>query len=432
MHVRKYTDLWGIRRLEIALWGLKVRFPYGNWKAYRQKKKQRRHEKRQKKYEKITAAFREANQAYLAHKKDHTIRRLFFTSGNLQLINAMAIISQLAENEKKSSINHIIVQSSVTNDDFEKANREMAALCGPHHHYYFCCGGNWNPERFIKYIIKHRLEEIDEVYCLRLWTPLIIFETLYRSAKCIVMDEGAGSLIPADRGRMRKYCRKMLTTFFLGKLDYVSFPGRPWSVEHIQQEYFDCIANKCASLYPWELPFSEKKYIIFCGTYAASFFEFTEEEMMSREEQLIQKLIDKGYHVLYKPHPRDPVKRHERDGFTILHTRLPLECYQLNGVYAIVSLRSCASLQSYHYCKVPGFIDAEFCSKTYDPPMAIMMNDYTPPVDLLLEVDARDMKPDELRREIELRYERHMADKPLLSQNERFSKAYIQPKKSTK
>ena len=432
VHIRKYSDSWGIRRAEIDLLGIKIRFPYGNWKAYLQKRKQRRREKRKKRFEKKTAAFRAANHAYITHKKDCTIRRLFITTGNLQLLNALAIILQLAEEETVPSENYVMVWSYITNDEFEKTSREIASLCGVRH-YYSICGEKYDADRVIKFIDKQKLVQIDEVYSLRLVFSTTIFEKLYRNAKYILMDEGGVSLVPIPV-KIPRYCEKMISTFFLNKLDYVSFPGRPWAVEHIQQKYFSIIAHKCAALYPWKIPHfdSQKKYVIFCGNYTAFFSPYTEDEMESRQNHIIQALNDRGFHVLYKPHPRDPVKRENHDGLTILHTRLPLECYQLEGIYAVISLCSAASTQSYHYSKVAGFIDPIFCSKAYAPHLAILMNEYTPPIDLLLEVDARGKEPTELHREIERRYEMYMADKPLLSQNEKFNSVYHPLLKNTK
>lgn len=60
----------------------------------------------------------------------------------------------------------------------------------------------------------------------------------------------------------------------------------------------------------------------------------TKEEYIELQETYIEKFLDKGYTVWFKPHPRDGRDYIKNDKVKVLETALPLECYKFSNVVA--------------------------------------------------------------------------------------------------
>lgn len=429
LRIRRYTDTKGLEHHELRLLGLKVRIPVLNRQIFRyfSKKWQAKQQKRtHKKYIKSALPeFLRLKRGYLAQKEKDVIRRLFITSGNLQLINALAIIKHLKETDEKPVENHLLIWSHITNDDFEEVNSEIARTFGIDH-YYTCCGLDKTALNISCYLIDHKLHDIDEVYGLRYVGHLEVYHRLYQGCEYIVTDESFFSLVPSPN-LLKIRCKKFITNCYLGKMDYVDYPRRTWQVQHPKSQYFEEIARLSSEMYPWpQVMTPGSKVILFCATFPAAWDAYTSE----RQQLVINRLLECGYHILYKPHPRDPMLPTESERLKILNTRLPLECYRPRDVLAVVSLYSSASTQSYHYCGIPGFIDYEACRVSDAEHICVLQEEYTPSYEALLELDVCNLTFDELKQQIEQIYKAHIKDTPMLSQNKRFTQAFLKALKN--
>lgn len=425
----KIIDKNGNTLIEMRLFGCRLLLPYRGLISYvyDNVKKVKYFFKRieEEKYEKEREKFLQAKKNYLSRRSSRAVmRRLFITTGNLQLINILAIIEQLKETDECPAENHILVWSSLSNRGFETLNRRLARFYGVSQ-YYEACGEGWSFRKVGRLLIKHRLYDIDEIYSLQQQEHLELYRDLFQGVEHIITDECLHSLIPSPQ-MIATHSHKMITTCYLNKLDYVEFSGRTWQVQHIRADKFQEIAAQCTKLFPW--PYrtdSDRKTIVYCASYYARWWPFTAERLEEMQKSIVQKLVDKGYFVLYKPHPRDKKLPRESNNLKILHTRLPLECYRLDGVLAVVSLFSSASSQIYHYNGVPGFVDYNFLEEVLLDHLSLLIKDYTPPVDLLLDLEVAKMSYAQLQMVINNLYKSHMECKPKLSENKQFSKAYI-------
>ena len=415
IQVRKYADSRGIPHMEIKALGCRMRLPVGQLGKYFRTKRRKRHAK--KEIRKKLPAFAHARDEYLARQPKNTLRRLFITSGNLHLINTLAIIEQLKESDSVPVENHLLVWSIMTNADFEEMNLKLTQACGITH--YYACYGLDEARDVVLYLMEHQLHSVDEVYSLQMAPHMEIYNTLYSGVEHIVTEESFFKLVPWP-GFRASSCRQLITTCYLDKMDYAEFAGRAWQIRHIEKTHYSKIARLSAELYPWPLSLPQgSKTIIFCATHTVPWYPYISE----RQEYIIQRLLNSGFHVLYKPHPRDPQLPPEAENLQILQTRLPLECYALEGVLAVVSLFSSASTQSYHFNGVPGFIDHTATRDVAPEYLCILQEEYTPSVEDLLALNAAQMSHDELKAEISRLYHAHVDPKPMMSQNKRFSEA---------
>ena len=175
-----------------------------------------------------------------------------------------------------------------------------------------------------------------------------------------------------------------------------------------------------------ELNSNDKNIIFlatFCSKKSSQFFTF--EELMTYQNAIIEKLIEKGYKVYFKPHPRDLTEYKDNKNFKILKTKLPLECYNLKDkCLAIVSLFSSALCQIYHYQKIAGFCATDLIKKAENDIGINIIKEYSPNINLLLKIDTKSKTFQELRDEINKEYLTFIKDKPLLSENKTIEKIY--------
>ena len=419
--MRKYTDAKKIKHLEIRLLGMKMRIPLSSWYSYFQTKRNtsRARKLAREVIQRDLPGFLRSKNAWLSREEKREKRRLFITSGNFHLINVLSIIDTLKEQDDLPVENHVIVWSIETNKPFEDLNYKIAKSFGVTH-YHACCGPYWEINRVAQYLIEQKLYAVDEIYSLQRPIHLNVYNMLYQGVEHIITDESYFTLVPSPE-IIATQCKKFVTTCYLGKLDYADFPGRSWSVEHLPKHVFDRVARRCEQMYPFpSLIHPDSKPIVFCGTCDA----VLNESIAERQEHIVQSLIDRGYLVLYKPHPRDATLPRESAQLKILHTRLPLECYRMDGVLAVVSLYSSASTQSYHYSQIPGFIDYQALETEPLEYISILAQQYTPPVERLLDIDTASLNAHELKKRINDIYVSHLNDKPLMSQNELFTKSF--------
>lgn len=350
------------------------------------------------------------NKLYIENKKDNIVRRLFITTGNISLINNISIINQFHLDDEKSE-NDIVVWSGLANSDFLNLSKEIFDLFGLNKYFSFV-GSSKN---FHQYLIKNFLTDYDEVYFINLDSLGKIIQKIYKYSKLFLTDEGALTLIPI-KSIDYKGVSKIIATKYLGKMDYLEFP--PEIAEkfiELDKKEFLKVSDICTKLRPLEYDIkSEDRWIILCGTFNA-WRGATFEELLASQKEIAEKLISKGYKILFKPHPRDRQKYEENDNFKIFNTKISLECYRLNNVMAVVSIFSSVSLQIYHFQNVPSFILTEKI-KDIDAVSYRIVASYAPSVELLYAIDTN-CSSQELQQKIREVYQNWLAEKPMLSEN---------------
>lgn len=351
--------------------------------------------------------FRKRHEKYINRKNKTEIKRLFLTTGNLSLINSIAIIKQLNLEEK--SKNDILIWSHISNSDFEKVNKEITKFVKINNYYTFYGKELLNG---IQYFVKHMLYDYDEIYFVNLNYMIVIVDTLFPKAKWFITEEGICTL---NKIPLKKEAEKYIFNNYLYKLDLLCNDKSILDkLIRIDKKEFLNISKKCETKYPLDIKLNrEDKNIIFCGTYSIIDY-WSLEEIINMQNDIIQKLIAKGYKVIFKPHPRDNIEYKENESFQILKTKLPLECYSIGDkCLAVVSLSSSASCQMYYFQGIAGFCCTEMLKNTNFN----IIKEYSPNVKMLLDIDTKLKTFEELRNEILSIYTNFLATKLLLSEN---------------
>lgn len=365
--------------------------------------------------------FVEKNNKFL-NRSDKTIkRRLFVTTGNISLLNNLTVIKQLNE---KNCEDVLFILSHIANEDFIEHAKKIASL----HDFKTIYSLHKKNADCTDFFIKNKLTDFDEIYYVNFYKFVIMAKDLYPNAKWILTDEGVdGKLARIDHCDYDKV-DKIIMHNYLDKIDYFGLDKHNADkIIPLDKKLFQEIAAKCAQFYPVDLNLKpDEKAVLFCGSY----WEVTglsKDEYMELQNKTIEKLTNMGYKVLFKPHPRDPRNYIDNPNITILHTRLPLECYNLD-IVAIVSMMSSASLQYLYFQDIPGFnilnmdfySNAKFDSRWLDILFKKMLFEYTMPIDALYEVDPKLYSKDELKNILKDKCYQYLKSKPLLSQNKDF------------
>ena len=148
----------------------------------------------------------------------------------------------------------------------------------------------------------------------------------------------------------------------------------------------------------------------------------TKEEYIELQESYIEKFLDKGYTIWFKPHPRDNRDYIKNDKVKILQTALPLECYRFDNVVATVSFLSTSSLFSYYFSNIPGFQIKKVNIKQSDCDITQILvkkivQDYAPPIEYLLDLDTKHLSLFETKEKIKDVYLNYMNKLPNISEN---------------
>ncbi len=129
---------------------------------------------------------------YSKSKKDNTVRRLFLTNGNLNLINTLCLINQLELD--KNSKNTLLVWTSA-DEEYEKVLKNISNTTPLEKYLSFC---NKSHDYVVKYFIDNLLTDYDEVYFTNGHALFHRITKLYPNIIQNITDEGINPLYPAS------------------------------------------------------------------------------------------------------------------------------------------------------------------------------------------------------------------------------------------
>lgn len=350
--------------------------------------------------------------------KNKKKKRFFTTTGNISLINCLAIINEVGNFDKYDD--YLFVDTGKGREKFIEKTLEIAKL----HSFkkiVFSVGIRLETEIILSSIIN-----INEIYLLNHPEHIIPFFKIYNNTPITLIDEGAGSLINYNSDKIQNL-EKFKTHKYLGKIDFYGLDNlEKIKFENIDINEFKKIANELSSKYPIQYELQpEDKVILYCGIY----WEVTglsREKFIEAQSRMLNDLLEKGYKILYKPHPRD----NEFFGFDkhpnviFIDSKLPIELYNLD-VVAIVSVSSTTSITPAHYWDIPSFsnvIDESISKKENSVNINVIrfiIKEYSPNYKELLKLDVKNTSKDELKKQIKEKYISFLKDKPLLSENKK-------------
>lgn len=378
--------------------------------------------------------FAKRNNRFLNRPKKTTIKRLFLTTGSISLINNLAMIKQLNTSQVQDSL---LILSNLENPKFFNTCKKIAQLHKFKKVFSFCQVN----KNIFEYFIKNKLFDYDEIYFSNQFQFIDVVNRMYPNAKWIVTDEGCGGKVARYAHLNYDKVDEIITHNYLNKLDFFGLSSENMKkIQYIDIEIFKSIANKCEKLFPLDIKIGqEEKVIIFCG----SWWEIThlpKDKYIELQDGLLQHLCNKGYKILFKPHPRDARNYVNNHNITILNTNLPLECYNLDAV-ATVSILSSTSLHSPYTNNLAGFsvylldkTNPKYDTKWLEPIVKKVMEEYTTPIEVLLSVNPQLYSKEDLKKILLSKCYHYLNTKPVLSQNkdiENFAlkKGYIVDKK---
>lgn len=343
--------------------------------------------------------------------------RLFTTTGNISLINNLVIINEIGNFDKYEDI--LFVDPGKGRKEFIEKTLQIASL----HKFkkiYFAVGTRLSSELILKNIVN-----IDELYLLNHPKFIEPFTEVYDQTPVILTDEGAASLMNYNSDKIKNLkCFK--THKYLGKLDFLGLDDiRKIKFENIDIKEFQKVAKILSEKNPISYNLDiEDKAILYCGIY----WEVTglsREKFAQVQSDMLNDLLNAGYKILYKPHPRD----NDFFGFDknpnviFIDSKFPIEIYDLD-VVAIVSVSSTTSINPAHYWDIPCFSNVvkEALSHDNNDIASIdiirrIVKEYSPDYTDLLRFDVKSLTKEELRQQLKQLYNTFISSKPLLSEN---------------
>ena len=343
--------------------------------------------------------------------------RLFTTTGNISLINNLVIINEIGNFDKYEDI--LFVDPGKGRKEFIEKTLQIASL----HRFkkiYFAIGTRLSSELILKNIVN-----VDELYLLNHPKFIEPFTEVYDKTPVILTDEGAASLMNYNSDKIKNLiCFK--THKYLDKIDFLGLEDiNKIKFEKIDIKEFQKVARILSEKYPISYKLNpEEKAILYCGIY----WEVTgisREKFVEVQSNMLNDLLNAGYKILYKPHPRD----NEYFGFDknpnviFIDSKFPIEIYDLD-VVAIVSVSSTTSINPAHYWNIPSFSNVvkEALSHDNNDIASIdiirrMVKEYSPDYTDLLKFDVKSLSKEELKQQLKQLYKAFILSKPLLSEN---------------
>ncbi len=350
-------------------------------------------------------------------KNNGKIKRMFSTTGNISLINALAIINETGNFDKYED--YLFIDTGKGRKEFVDKQFEIANL---HKFKKIFIGYQMNAGVVAVF---NNFFKVDIAYILNHVAHVSTVLPLYKYAKIILIDEGPASLISYDTGNSKKAFK---THNYLGKIDFLSTnKNENITFEDMDVNEFNKIADTLEQKYPIDVKINpEDKTIMYCGIYW-EVSGLDKQDFDNTQRKVIEDLLNAGYKILYKPHPRD----NEFYGFDknpnvqFITSKFPIEIYNLD-ILAIVSVSSTVSLTPAHYRDIPCFAHVKEEALQKESANGVRLNvvkyivkEYSPDYSELLKLDVKNMPKEELKQQIKNIYHDFINSKPLLSENKK-------------
>lgn len=357
------------------------------------------------------------NLLYNKLKISKNIRRLFITTGNISLINTLAIINKIGSFKNYKDI--LVIDTGKGQIDFVKKQLEIAKL---HNFKRIIVQPKINPG---VQLVLNNYFKVDELYILNHPLHLNTVLPLFPKAKVFLIDEGPGSLLNYNSEKIENL-ESFITHHYINKLNFCNIDDiNKIKFEPLDINEFRKIAKTLSKKYPIEIKsLNDEKTILYCGIY----WEVTgldKGTFIKVQNEIINNLLSAGYKILYKPHPRDNefYGLDKNPNVEFITSKFPIELYNLD-VLAVVTLSSTTSISMTHYWDIPGFsnilddvIKIDKNDKINIPLIRLIVKEYSPNYKELIKLDVKNTSRNELKHKIKEIYDKFIEDKPLLSEN---------------
>lgn len=348
---------------------------------------------------------------YEIFKNQRIKRRIFLSSGNISLINVLTFLKQFPEDNVEDVL---VIDTPLGSKEFLKVNYEVAQF---HNFKKIICANGVYP---LFYFLQHNLFMFDEIYAHNKHHYMRFIQPLFKKSKFVIFDEGIGSIYEQYHPN-NKYISKLVTMNYCDKFDRLGWNS--CQNIYLNKNIFIEIANAITKKYPFDINIDpSSKTVLFCSAYWQQ-FNMNKSEYYDYQNNIITKLQEKGYKVIYKKHPRETNNIKIPDGVTITNCLLPLELYNLD-ILAIVSIASTVSVHPYYYWNIPGFVDINEKTFVYNENKInhldvnkYMLKTYVPNIAVLLKYNVEDYTHEELKLLLRKEFQNTLNKQGLLSKN---------------
>lgn len=258
-------------------------------------------------------------------KKKDKVRRLFITTGNFSLINALCYIEETKNNAVQYEDNLLIFGAAT--QQFSENNLQIAQT------------HDFNKVMVFPIVdleeacITNQLERIDEVVLVWQGYAFSTVAKLYPKSKLTVILES----IPLFK--VRNMLPQPISALYLNKyfglLDY-PYPNPEVPIWYLNKDIYHNLLNDIRKKHNLRVDVPKKdKYVLFCAPCDLVRMKLPENNMLD----MIAQIKAAGYKVLLKKHPRDP-KDYKDLGIELLDTSFPVEFYDLSNILCVVGYQS--------------------------------------------------------------------------------------------
>ena len=349
------------------------------------------------------------------YKKHAIKKRLFSTTGNISLVNTLAMLKQI---DNTNCEDYLIINSG-GNAKFWECNNELAKL-----HNFKKIIKIANIRYSTGFILKN-LFDFDEVYTINHPDHLDIINEIFKNTPINLIDEGIGSLINYKCTQNTNY-KHFYTNRYIDKFDGLGFSEQDFEkFEYIKVENFREIAKFISEKYPIEPKINPNdKNILYCGIFW-TISGLDKETFIQEQNKQINELLEAGYKILYKPHPRDTefYGLDDNPNVTIINSYLPVELYDWN-IIALTAMSCSTVIHLAHYNNIPCFSNvSEKAASTEESKINIglirnFIREYSPNYKLLLDLDVKNITTGELKQQAKLIYKDFVKSLPMLSDHQ--------------
>jgi hypothetical protein len=363
------------------------------------------------------SAFILKNKIYIQNKNaQDTHRRLFITTGGISLITAISIKKSIMNSKCEDYLLiDTITKHSIT---FLENNTNIASLYDFKKIIFMQNQINYH------ILIDYGLENIDEIFMVAHLKLYQFIKLLYPSIPITFLEEGPGTLsYPIyDYSKINK----VIVHNYLNKYDFVVWHTTKVKpiIEFVDEKIFQETLGEIREKLNIKMKLNpEEKFILICGPDIESKKYIKKTKINTH----IIKLINRGYKILFKKHPRDTEPYIFDDAVTIIDTSYPIELYDLN-IVAAVNYSSSICITLPYFKKLAVFSDMTHLkiSKIDIPYMLkltqFIIKQYTIPIEYLIKFDHKKYSSSQLRIELFNLTLEYIAKMPDVSNNNNINK----------
>jgi hypothetical protein len=273
-------------------------------------------------------------------------------------------------------------------------------------------------------LIDYGLEKIDEIYMVSHLTIYSEITKLYPNIKYTLFEEGPGTLSYPVYNYSK--IKRVIVHNYLEKFEYVVWHKTKIepAIEFVDEEIFKITLSEVRKKLNILLDFEKnKKYILLCGPDIESKAKMKKETVYN----IISRLIDNGYTILFKKHPRDTDPYIFNDSVINIDTSYPIELYDLN-IVAVVNFTSSVCITIPYFNNIAVFSDTRHLrhKKVDMPHLSVLthfiLKQYTVPVDILLDFDHGNYSPADLTKKYMEVFKTHIEKIPVVKDNKTIMK----------